>query len=372
MPSQISLRQVLKECAVDHEATVTVQRGGSYLGSERPPSRRPQSAVGLHRSHTPSADPYGDPSPRPSGGPPDGRDFPSPEDSPGYLPMQRLQQPDGRAYHPSFTDGEAYPVDTSAYRGDGAARPAALNHRPVYSYSQAQPYSAAAHSVYGGSAPPLLAGPGSHARRTYPPPLPVSNGDAAAASADGRPYWTQGGAQCDAWPPQNSDGQQYRVAEPAVDGNRAEPGPAGLPAGGGVSYNNYGPSTGDPHGRRDPGSRPFSYLRPNGGVFNAPKSLSAAGNSKPASDSYPSGDSRPALVQQQQQRKQSTSFEQELPLPSSVVRAARPPLQGVQYVETTVTLPRHDSGFGFRIVGGTEEKSQVRRPAPRSAQAAHL
>ena len=29
-------------------------------------------------------------------------------------------------------------------------------------------------------------------------------------------------------------------------------------------------------------------------------------------------------------------------------------------IETIVTLERHDNGFGFRIVGGTEEGSQVR------------
>ena len=37
----------------------------------------------------------------------------------------------------------------------------------------------------------------------------------------------------------------------------------------------------------------------------------------------------------------------------------RPP-GGESFVELTVTLQRHDSGFGFRIVGGTEEGSQVR------------
>ena len=40
----------------------------------------------------------------------------------------------------------------------------------------------------------------------------------------------------------------------------------------------------------------------------------------------------------------------------------RPP-GGESFVELTVTLQRHDSGFGFRIVGGTEEGSQVRHLA---------
>jgi hypothetical protein len=91
-------------------------------------------------------------------------------------------------------------------------------------------------------------------------------------------------------------------------------------------------------------------------------------------------------------RKESTSFEHSEPLPGGLTRWPRPERrsaggggggqvqQGAQqqqqqqqqqpqqqlannpeaYVEMTVTLQRHDSGFGFRIVGGTEEGSQVR------------
>lgn len=32
---------------------------------------------------------------------------------------------------------------------------------------------------------------------------------------------------------------------------------------------------------------------------------------------------------------------------------------GLEWVETSVTLVRQETGFGFRIVGGTEEGSQV-------------
>lgn len=32
---------------------------------------------------------------------------------------------------------------------------------------------------------------------------------------------------------------------------------------------------------------------------------------------------------------------------------------GVEYLETVVSLVRQETGFGFRIVGGTEEGSQV-------------
>ena len=65
-------------------------------------------------------------------------------------------------------------------------------------------------------------------------------------------------------------------------------------------------------------------------------------------------------------RKESTSFEHSEPLPGGMTRWPRPernggrqPVNPTEWVEMTVTLLRQDSGFGFRIVGGTEEGSQV-------------
>lgn len=77
-------------------------------------------------------------------------------------------------------------------------------------------------------------------------------------------------------------------------------------------------------------------------------------------------------------RKHSTSFEHEQPVSSSVTQLVqdlkisqnssnyspvgrKPPSLGPvpEYIEMTVTLHRQESGFGFRIVGGTEEGSQV-------------
>ncbi|KAH9490578.1 Membrane-associated guanylate kinase, WW and PDZ domain-containing protein 1, partial [Bulinus truncatus] len=76
--------------------------------------------------------------------------------------------------------------------------------------------------------------------------------------------------------------------------------------------------------------------------------------------------------------RQSTSFESENPAPSSITRVPRIPLphpafpshsprsqsRGIpeeegQVVEMLVTLHRQESGYGFRIIGGTEEGSQV-------------
>merc|ERR1719376_351720 len=70
-------------------------------------------------------------------------------------------------------------------------------------------------------------------------------------------------------------------------------------------------------------------------------------------------------------RKESTSFEHSEPLPGGLTRWPRSgaqmvvgprgqpqppqPINPTEWVEMTVTLLRQDSGFGFRIVGGTEE-----------------
>ncbi|CAM1323212.1 Uncharacterised protein g8324 [Pycnogonum litorale] len=101
----------------------------------------------------------------------------------------------------------------------------------------------------------------------------------------------------------------------------------------------------------------------------------------PQSDSsYPLGSnyqpsSNSSCYDSLSRRKQSTSFEHEQPSPSSITRIPRSERRGsyggysngsgqrsnkiFQYVEMLVTLQRQDSGFGFRIIGGIEEGSQV-------------
>uniref|UniRef100_A0A8D9A780 Membrane-associated guanylate kinase, WW and PDZ domain-containing protein 1 n=1 Tax=Cacopsylla melanoneura TaxID=428564 RepID=A0A8D9A780_9HEMI len=76
-------------------------------------------------------------------------------------------------------------------------------------------------------------------------------------------------------------------------------------------------------------------------------------------------------VYQVNKRKESTSFEHEQPLPSNDMRYIPPDnlglsrvrpanLKPVEYSDTmAITLLRQENGFGFRIVGGTEEGSQV-------------
>ncbi|KAI5731509.1 hypothetical protein M8J77_011202 [Diaphorina citri] len=76
-------------------------------------------------------------------------------------------------------------------------------------------------------------------------------------------------------------------------------------------------------------------------------------------------------VYQVNKRKESTSFEHEQPLPSNDMRYIPPDNLGLPRVRPTniksveysdvmvITLLRQENGFGFRIVGGTEEGSQV-------------
>ncbi|KAL1416190.1 hypothetical protein MTO96_006453 [Rhipicephalus appendiculatus] len=57
-------------------------------------------------------------------------------------------------------------------------------------------------------------------------------------------------------------------------------------------------------------------------------------------------------------RKHSTSFEHEQPVTSATMRPGAD-THATDAVDLVVTLHRQESGFGFRIVGGTEEGSQV-------------
>ncbi|XP_046745446.1 membrane-associated guanylate kinase, WW and PDZ domain-containing protein 2-like isoform X2 [Diprion similis] len=68
-----------------------------------------------------------------------------------------------------------------------------------------------------------------------------------------------------------------------------------------------------------------------------------------------------------EKRKETTSFEHEQPHSGPLARYHQqygnellcPVTPGIEWVEMLVTLVRQNTGFGFRIVGGTEEGSQV-------------
>jgi len=115
------------------------------------------------------------------------------------------------------------------------------------------------------------------------------------------------------------------------------------------NYNQYSGYNGDqgvPSGY-DPGYGYSGYEGYNGGGVPQMGYSPGQGSNGYRTGSLPRG------------RKESTSFEQSEPVPTNIrwPRPERRPWE--EAMEITVTLLRHDSGFGFRIVGGTEEGSQV-------------
>ncbi|XP_037088645.1 membrane-associated guanylate kinase, WW and PDZ domain-containing protein 1-like [Pollicipes pollicipes] len=297
--------QVLKDCPVEREATVTVQRGGSHSPTKPKTKRKEETArrpplSGQYRSKTPTAELYSTqpkevmPS-RPKtplvdtrraktpsygqlpGPPPAGADARLALDGragPAGPELRYTAEPDGRAFSYDRPNGPARP--------ELAAQFGRLGLHASFDERDAEPRGyGAAPPGYGGAPPGYgAAPPGYHA-------APPGYG----AAPPGRPY---GGAP---FAPEGYYSEQGagRAADASFEQYAAE----------GVPYGQYRPAEPAP-GRR----------------------------------------------------KQSTSFEHEQPAPAAVTRAARP--AGThQYLEMAVALMRHQSGFGFRIVGGTEEGSQV-------------
>ncbi|PNF21214.1 hypothetical protein B7P43_G05085 [Cryptotermes secundus] len=112
--------------------------------------------------------------------------------------------------------------------------------------------------------------------------------------------------------------------------------------------------------------RDFGYPHPASGYPSQGQNVPSGTVALASSGYYTATDSA-------NKRKESTSFEHEQPHPSTVTRCPRdlrwvglgpgvriyPAGPGVEWVETLVSLVRQETGFGFRIVGGTEEGSQV-------------
>ena len=303
---------------MDREATVTVQRGGSHSPTKPKTKRKEDAAArrppmaGQYRSKTPTAELY---STRPR------EVIPSRPKTP--LVDTR------RAKTPSY--GELA-TPTSAADARLAFEP--RNAVGAQNDSQYGDY-AADHSGFGygranGPGPP---GPG-------PGQLSSQFGRLGLHSSyderdvEPRGYGAELASRSYGGAPYAADGY-YSQQQPPGDGSSFDHYPGDQYA----AYGQFAPPTSAPGPIPGPGV-PGVGPGPGGG---------GPGSEPPGSDRGARG------------RKQSTSFEHEQPAPSAVPRGGRP-AGSHQYLELAVTLVRHQTGFGFRIVGGTEEGSQVSEP----------
>ena len=114
----------------------------------------------------------------------------------------------------------------------------------------------------------------------------------------------------------------------------------------------------------------YGYTSASGGINYSPSGAYRSGGGYRAG-SLPRGNQNTYPNNGILARKESTSFEHSEPLPGGLTRWPRPErrpniphvtpnsMANTEWVEMSVALQRQDSGFGFRIVGGTEESSQV-------------
>ena len=131
--------------------------------------------------------------------------------------------------------------------------------------------------------------------------------------------------------------------------------------------NNQGASYSQNENIQEPG---YGYTSGTGGINYSPSGAYRS-NGGYRAGSLPRGNPNAFQTNVPLGRKESTSFEHSEPLPGGLTRWPRPERRSntthpntnsmisTEWVEMSVPLQRQDSGFGFRIVGGTEESSQV-------------
>lgn len=147
------------------------------------------------------------------------------------------------------------------------------------------------------------------------------------------------------YPPHQNQNYSYNQNYNQYSGYNGYNGPAPIPSG-------YDPGYGYTGGYNNDGYNPGAHAG-----RGVPQMGYSPSNNGVVTNGYRSG-SLP------RSRKESTSFEQSEPVPSNIrwpgPRTSNDRRWSEDLVtEITVVLLRHESGFGFRIVGGTEEGSQV-------------
>lgn len=328
--------QVLKDCPRNQEASVTVQRGG--LGSpsknklrrkEEPASPRKNNTykdplLGLYRSKTPTADLYSTQQKEV---------IPNRPKTPLVDTRNRPKTPTSTANNASqntwTSDSKSNILDNNI--GEGAAPQSPSS--PMY-----DPYKD--NFTYG------------YSSRQEASIVQINNQLMATSLADG-PRVDLEQSRSPAQELDYPDNMTHTYQQGGTD-NRS---PSGDYFGQYMSqnyYNGYGSPYDNSYSYKETLSKDCSFLQATG-LPCGPMPSSNYG--------YDS----------QGRRKEGTSFEHEQPHPSVVTRLNRDPRwyamgptvrvysagPGMEWVETVAALIRQESGFGFRIVGGTEEGSQV-------------
>ncbi|XP_059469731.1 membrane-associated guanylate kinase, WW and PDZ domain-containing protein 1-like isoform X5 [Neocloeon triangulifer] len=345
--SHIEVVQVLKDCARNHEASVTVQRGGlgspskSKLAGRRkeenapPPPSPPNKAaykdvlLGMYRSKTPTADLYSTQKKE---------IVPNRPKTPLVDTRPRSKTPTGKWAEVDYAMNLNKSVEGVQKVGTGPQSPDSPDS--MYNpYKETFTYGYVDERVEQINQHLINTSLEQNSRLEY--------GMRSRSPGQELDY-----------PPNNIN--QYRHEAGQIDYY-----PSQYPG----YYNGYGPSPVSPY---DPMAYAYSDHKEMPQQAYHQSGLPPPGTVIPPLHSgnyYPSD----SLTR----RKESTSFEHEQPLPSAMSRLNRGELRwnpasqigqairiypagpGLEWVETVSTLLRQESGFGFRIVGGTEEGSQV-------------
>ncbi|XP_066948351.1 membrane-associated guanylate kinase, WW and PDZ domain-containing protein 1-like isoform X23 [Macrobrachium rosenbergii] len=388
--SHTEVVQVLKDCAHGQEAIIMVQRGGVSSPSKSRGMRKEQSspkkagvAGGLFRSKTPTADMYSS----------------QPKEVIPNRPKTPLVDTRNRPKTPNVMTG----VDSGVPGETSRQGESVTDYRPPYTpTSSSAPFPGAFSYTGGGQVDSQYdaAKVNSISGQMSQVSLEQNNYENYLSERSGAP--DQGGYRGDGPPMQNSNSYhsndmypqdsfyQQQHSDHAYD-YEMKRNHAKTPTreygnhsfsqdpyySNNNSNNNHINNNHSGHGEQNSGYGYMQYPKDGYDLPRQDSGYSSQAQIPPARNPYPLyyGQNNSAGYGNQAdslgRRKESTSFEYEHPAPVSMPRfpdgrySVNPrvpppgPNGSLGFMEFSVTLKRQETGFGFRIVGGTEEGSQV-------------
>ncbi|XP_064114305.1 uncharacterized protein LOC135220771 isoform X10 [Macrobrachium nipponense] len=388
--SHTEVVQVLKDCAHGQEAIIMVQRGGVSSPSKSRGMRKEQSspkkagvAGGLFRSKTPTADMYSS----------------QPKEVIPNRPKTPLVDTRNRPKTPNVMTG----VDSGVPGETSRQGESVTDYRPPYTpTSSSAPFPGAfsytgggqVDSQYDASKINSISGQMSQVsleQNNYENYLSESSGapDQGGYRGDGPPMQNSNSYHSNDMYPQDSFYQQqhsdqaydYEMKRNHAKTPTREYGNHSFSQdpyySNNNSNNNHINNNHSGHGEQNSGYGYMQYPKDGYDLPRQDSGYSSQAQIPPARNPYPLyyGQNNSAGYGNQAdslgRRKESTSFEYEHPAPVSMPRfpdgrySVNPrvpppgPNGSLGFMEFSVTLKRQETGFGFRIVGGTEEGSQV-------------